>query len=78
MSYCAGTRLEPSDGEFKRAANRGLEDAEHDNDAHCFVTSNYLDFSTPKGNRREPHPDLTSPSSAQLTSTAWTVWTLHL
>jgi len=35
-----------------------LRDAEHQDDAHCFVTSNYLDFSTPNGDRREPHPDL--------------------
>jgi len=37
-----------------------LRDAEHENDAHCFVTSNYLDFSMPNGDRREPHPDLAS------------------
>ena len=35
-----------------------LRQAEHQKDAHCFVTSNYLDFSTPNGDRREPHPDL--------------------
>jgi len=25
---------------------------------YCFVTSNYLDFSVPNGDRREPHPDI--------------------
>jgi len=35
-----------------------LRQAEYQQDAHCFVTSNYLDFSTPNGDRREPHPDL--------------------
>ncbi|TMR39378.1 hypothetical protein ETD85_01645 [Nonomuraea zeae] len=25
---------------------------------YCFVTSNHQDFSTPNGDRREPHPDL--------------------
>jgi hypothetical protein len=87
----SGTRLEPSDGEFKRAMNRGLEkkapfhlnknstgdaliielyaaalqDAKHKDDAYCFVTSNHLDFSTPNGDRREPHPDLTALFSEQ-------------
>jgi hypothetical protein len=27
-------------------------------DRYCFVTSNYLDFSLPNGDRRQPHPDL--------------------
>lgn len=27
-------------------------------DAYCFVTSNHTDFSTPNGDRRQPHPDL--------------------
>jgi hypothetical protein len=35
-----------------------LKDPEFENDPHCFVTSNYLDFSKPNGDRREPHPDL--------------------
>ena len=35
-----------------------LRQAEYQNDLHCFVTSNHLDFSTPTGDRREPHPDL--------------------
>lgn len=35
-----------------------LRDAEHRDGAHVFVTSNYLDFSMPNGDRREPHPDL--------------------
>lgn len=35
-----------------------LRQPEHQNDLHCFVTSNHLDFSTPTGDRREPHPDL--------------------
>ena len=29
-------------------------------DRYCFVTSNYLDFSMPNGDRRQPHPDLSS------------------
>lgn len=29
-------------------------------DRYCFVTSNYLDFSLPNGDRRQPHPDLSS------------------
>jgi hypothetical protein len=29
-------------------------------DRFCFVTSNYLDFSMPNGDRRQPHPDLSS------------------
>lgn len=28
-------------------------------DEYVFATSNYTDFSTPKGDRRKPHPDLT-------------------
>jgi hypothetical protein len=35
-----------------------LNDPEHLDDVHCFVTSDYLDFSTPNGDGREPHPDL--------------------
>jgi hypothetical protein len=27
-------------------------------DVHCFVTSNYANFSVPNGDRREPHADL--------------------
>lgn len=34
-------------------------------DSFCFVTSNYLDFSVPNGDRREPHPDLASLFSDQ-------------
>jgi hypothetical protein len=34
-------------------------------DSLCFVTSNYLDFSVPNGDRREPHPDLASLFSDQ-------------
>jgi PIN domain len=37
-----------------------LRDDDHRGDAHCFVTSNYLDFSIPNGDRREPHPDLSA------------------
>jgi hypothetical protein len=29
-------------------------------DRYCFVTSNYLDFSVPNGDRRQPHPDFSS------------------
>lgn len=35
-----------------------FRDATHLDDVHGFVTSNYLDFSTPNGDRRAPHPDL--------------------
>jgi hypothetical protein len=35
-----------------------LRQPDHQDDLHCFVTSNHLDFSTPNGDRREPHPDL--------------------
>jgi hypothetical protein len=40
----------------------GLEVARNDTaaDRYCFVTSNYLDFSIPNGDRRQPHPDLSS------------------
>jgi hypothetical protein len=35
-----------------------LHDVGWKDDSFCFVTSNYLDFSAPNGDRREPHPDL--------------------
>jgi hypothetical protein len=35
-----------------------LQDPKHQDDAHSFVTSNYLDFSATNGDRRDPHPDL--------------------
>ncbi len=35
-----------------------LRQADYQDDPHCFVTSNYLDFSTPNGDSRDPHPDL--------------------
>lgn len=35
-----------------------LQKPEHQEDTHCFVTSNYLDFSAPNDDRRLPHPDL--------------------
>jgi hypothetical protein len=39
-------------------------------DVHCFVTSNYRDFSAPNGDHRQPHPDLadifSSPQSRYL------------
>jgi hypothetical protein len=35
-----------------------LRQAEHQDDPHCFVTANHLDFSTPNGDRRDPHPDV--------------------
>jgi PIN domain len=41
--------------ELYRAA---LRDPEHQDDTHCFVTSNHDDFSVPNGDRREPHADL--------------------
>jgi hypothetical protein len=37
-----------------------LHDVGWNDDSFCFVTSNYLDFSVPNGDRREPHPDLAS------------------
>ncbi len=37
-----------------------LHDVGWKDDSFCFVTSNYLDFSAPNGDRREPHPDLAS------------------
>jgi hypothetical protein len=35
-----------------------LDDSKHCGDIHCFVTSNYLDFSAPNADQRTPHPDL--------------------
>jgi PIN domain len=35
-----------------------LRDARYPDAAHCFVTSNYVDFSIPNGDRRAPHPDI--------------------
>ena len=35
-----------------------FRDPEHQDDVHCFATSNHLDFSASEGDRREPHPDL--------------------
>lgn len=32
--------------------------AAESSDVHAFVTSNHRDFSTPNGDRRQPHPDL--------------------
>lgn len=37
-----------------------LRQADHQGDQHCFVTSNYHDFSELNGDRRRPHPDLSS------------------
>jgi hypothetical protein len=41
--------------EMYAAAARDRVDTD---DVHCFVTSNYIGFSVPNGDRREPHPDL--------------------
>ena len=79
----AGTSVEPSDAEYAKAVQRGLDrrapftsdknsvaDAllveiyasqiasAESFDVHAFVTSNHRDFSTPNGDRRQPHPDL--------------------
>jgi len=79
----AGTSLEPSDVEYSKAVQRGLDkrapftsdknsvadallieiyasqiSAAKSSDVHAFVTSNHRDFSTPNGDRRQPHPDL--------------------
>jgi hypothetical protein len=35
-----------------------LHDDQWVDDSFCFVTSNYLDFSSQDGDRRQPHPDL--------------------
>jgi len=35
-----------------------LRQTEHDGDQHCFVTTNYLDFSELNGDHRRPHADL--------------------
>jgi hypothetical protein len=37
-----------------------LRDAAHRGDAHCFATSNYLDFSVPDGDRADPHKDISA------------------
>ena len=37
-----------------------LHDVACKDDSFCFVTSTYLDFSVPNGDRRESHPDLAS------------------
>ena len=79
----AGTSVEPSDAEYAKAVQRGLDrraplpptrtawptrcssrstprssQPSASSDVHAFATSNYRDFSTPNGDRRQPHPDL--------------------
>lgn len=44
---------------------------------YCFATSNYQDFSTPNGDRREPHPDLAPLFSEDNSHYAYEVDGLH-